>query len=262
VSPPRPPAATLVGWRALLATNGGSHLRNVSRVPGDTCQVCTTFVRDGYDRCYRCRTDALEFGGDLADLVVPLTYGVNGVTSGRLMYAYKSGQPGESWLPVTLLLRCGYYQHRDCIGRVVGRAVGPTVTVPSLRSGREGPHPLRTLADGARLTSDALTLAPTPVGLTLGRATGRGAFEVNDPLQVVGEHVVVLDDTWTSGGNAQSAALALRQAGASHVTVLVIARWINPGNGGDQVTVLERKYLGGREAYDSLRCPVTGGACP
>lgn len=36
--------------------------------------------------------------------------------------------------------------------------------------------------------------------------------------------VLLIDDTWTTGGNAQSAALALRAAGASKVAVMVIGR--------------------------------------
>jgi predicted amidophosphoribosyltransferase len=36
--------------------------------------------------------------------------------------------------------------------------------------------------------------------------------------------VLLIDDTWTTGGNAQSAALALRAAGAEKVAIVVIGR--------------------------------------
>jgi adenine/guanine phosphoribosyltransferase-like PRPP-binding protein len=36
--------------------------------------------------------------------------------------------------------------------------------------------------------------------------------------------VLLLDDTWTSGGTAQSAAVALKRAGARSVTVVVVGR--------------------------------------
>jgi orotate phosphoribosyltransferase len=36
--------------------------------------------------------------------------------------------------------------------------------------------------------------------------------------------VLLIDDTWTTGGNAQSAALALRAAGAAKVAAVVIGR--------------------------------------
>ena len=60
--------------------------------------------------------------------------------------------------------------------------------------------------------------------------------------------------------------LAARAAGAAHVSVLVVARWIEPG-----WAVLERErkidpetYLRGLSAgdYDPTICLWTGGACP
>lgn len=38
------------------------------------------------------------------------------------------------------------------------------------------------------------------------------------------QSVLLIDDTWTTGGNAQSAALALRSAGAVKVAIVVIGR--------------------------------------
>jgi adenine/guanine phosphoribosyltransferase-like PRPP-binding protein len=39
-----------------------------------------------------------------------------------------------------------------------------------------------------------------------------------------GPAVLLIDDTWTTGGNAQSAALALRAAGAAAIAIVVIGR--------------------------------------
>jgi adenine/guanine phosphoribosyltransferase-like PRPP-binding protein len=36
--------------------------------------------------------------------------------------------------------------------------------------------------------------------------------------------VLLIDDTWTTGGNAQSAALALCSAGAAKVAIVVVGR--------------------------------------
>jgi orotate phosphoribosyltransferase len=36
--------------------------------------------------------------------------------------------------------------------------------------------------------------------------------------------VLLIDDTWTTGGHAQSAAIALRDAGAAKVAVVVLGR--------------------------------------
>ena len=44
-----------------------------------------------------------------------------------------------------------------------------------------------------------------------------------------GETVLLIDDMWTSGASAQSAAAALLEAGAGTVAAIVIARHLNRG---------------------------------
>ena len=41
-------------------------------------------------------------------------------------------------------------------------------------------------------------------------------------------YMFLIDDTWTTGGHAQSAAYALREAGASNVALVVIGRHLQP----------------------------------
>jgi orotate phosphoribosyltransferase len=48
------------------------------------------------------------------------------------------------------------------------------------------------------------------------------------PRRLAGANVLLLDDTWTSGSSAQSAALALKLAGASRVAVVPLGRHVNP----------------------------------
>lgn len=57
-------------------------------------------------------------------------------------------------------------------------------------------------------------------------ANVRGAFAVQ-PLQATalrGQRVVLVDDVMTSGASLHAAALVLRQAGAAHITAIVLAR--------------------------------------
>jgi orotate phosphoribosyltransferase len=49
-----------------------------------------------------------------------------------------------------------------------------------------------------------------------------GRFRVPRPL--TGAVILLLDDTWTSGGTAQSAAVTLKRAGARSVAVVVLGR--------------------------------------
>jgi adenine/guanine phosphoribosyltransferase-like PRPP-binding protein len=71
-------------------------------------------------------------------------------------------------------------------------------------------------------------------------------------------HVLLIDDTWATGGHAQSAVLALRKAGAAQVSVLVVARWLKEDYGDNKRFIAE---LANRD-YDPSICPWTGGQCP
>jgi hypothetical protein len=69
-------------------------------------------------------------------------------------------------------------------------------------------------------------LAARPGGDTWARMLDPGRFRVPRPL--TGAAVLLLDDTWTSGGTAQSAAVALKRAGARSVAVVVLGRHLPP----------------------------------
>lgn len=48
-------------------------------------------------------------------------------------------------------------------------------------------------------------------------------------MPVDGKDVLLVDDTWTAGGHAQSAGAALKAAGARRVALVVIGRHIHRG---------------------------------
>ena len=58
--------------------------------------------------------------------------------------------------------------------------------------------------------------------------SGSGWLRVGSP--VAGESVLVVDDTWVSGGSAQSVAVALKMAGAARVVVVVLGRHVDPAD--------------------------------
>ena len=74
---------------------------------------------------------------------------------------------------------------------------------------------------------------------------------------LAGEHFLLVDDTWTTGGHVQSAAGALKRAGAGYVTTLVLARWIDPA--WDNTTAVIRDHL--NADFDPALCPFTGTIC-
>ncbi|WP_344850625.1 phosphoribosyltransferase [Kribbella ginsengisoli] len=77
---------------------------------------------------------------------------------------------------------------------------------------------------------------------------------------LTGHHVVLIDDTWVTGGHTQGAAVRLRNAGAARVTILVFARFLMT----NYPPTLEfiRKYDIPHPPYEITICPVTGGVCP
>ena len=229
-------------------------VRNVVREPWCTCRVCATPV-EGYPLCWRCRAHRRTAG--LADLVAPICYAVDGAESGALVRNFKNHpvrrERQRCAAVITELLGAATSLHTPCLGTVVGRQVSAAVAIPSLTS-RPGTHPIVAIVESLGLVDD-VRLRPT-LDARCDRVVDAQKFAVDGG--VTGQHVLVLDDVWTTGSNAQSAALALRRAGASAVSVIVAARWLNPRHPLSARFIRERLTL----SYNPLICPVTGHRCP
>ncbi|MCW2653596.1 MAG: hypothetical protein QOE41_4136 [Mycobacterium sp.] len=243
--------------RKALAAAAGGYLRNVVREPGVTCEVCTTPV-DGFARCWRCQQHQRIAG--VADVVAPLTYAIGGTQSATLLWHYKDDPVRKvrerHGLILNWLLYLAIWEHERCLGVMAGVPVSLRVAIPSL-SGRTGTHPFVTLARWMNAISPSIALVPRP-GALCDRVVTADKFVLEPGLRLDGQHVLVLDDTWTTGSNAQSAALALRRAGAERVSVLVVGRWLSPGYGATAAFISERL----QRDFDPDICPVTGAGCP
>lgn len=122
-------------------------------------------------------------------------------------------------------------QHEKHIAEAVGRPEFSIVTTVPGTHQREDSHPLEDIV-GAIVgqTKDryepllALGQGGTapPHTLTADRYRATRALQGNPA-------VLLVDDTWTTGGNAQSAALALYAAGAAKVAIVVIGRHFDRG---------------------------------
>jgi orotate phosphoribosyltransferase len=69
-----------------------------------------------------------------------------------------------------------------------------------------------------------VTVCPRPGGDPWARSLDVDRFRAGP--EATGAEVLLLDDTWASGASAQSAAVALKQAGARAVAVVVIGRHV------------------------------------
>ena len=190
--------------------------------PGQ-CRACRGPVQDGYARCFQCGLHAESAPGSLADVVVPVAYAPKGGHLARQLWQYKSGQAGAQ-RQLRMLLLVFLRDHGPCVWR--GAAMPPpshVAVVPSVR-GRPGPHPLAALV-APYLALPWAGLAVAAPGGPGGHDLDPGRFRATGPLP--GAAVLLLDDTWTSGGSAQAAAVALRAAGARHVAVVVLGRHLD-----------------------------------
>jgi hypothetical protein len=245
----------LARLRDSLVARAGGYLRNPVRLAKVTCAACAR-PSEGFQRCYQCRMHRYFDG--LADSTAIMTYAVAGQQSGYVMRGYKATpQPvDEHRLVVRLLAALGVTGHTTCAAALAGAPVTHWATVPSLPS-RPGEHPLHQIV-GPYAPGAEVVLAAAPAGrIQYPRDVSPGHFTVSEQL-APGSHVLLIDDTWVTGGHAQSAALALRRAGAARISLLVIARWMtrDTRTGAQFLRDLEPRD------YDPATCPWTGTACP
>jgi hypothetical protein len=213
------------------------------------CEVCRGPVRPGFARCYQCgRHDRLGHGL-LADAVVPISYAVKGTAFADDLWRYKCARApaASAQASVLALLLAFLADHGACVWRDAGMPPPGCLAVVPTGSGRRDPHPL------LRLVHPLLRLPICPLAIRPGRQ-GRDL----DPDRfrtgqiAAAASVLLLDDTWVSGASAQSAAAALKQAGARHVAVVVVGRHVNPDD------LAARSLLAGLAParYDPSTCAV------
>jgi hypothetical protein len=173
-------------------------------------------------------------GGLLADAVAPVGYAVRGGQLAADLRRYKSehGLPAEAAAAAARLrdLLAGFLAaHGEAVWAAAGMAAGPTAVaiVPS-GQGRPGTHPLAAIVRAC--VPPPLPLAALGVDPAAVHDRGVNPRWVRVSATVAGADMLVIDDTWVSGGSAQSAAAALKLAGARRVAIVVLGRHLNPGH--------------------------------
>jgi hypothetical protein len=213
----------------------------VRSIESVTCRTCRGPTPVGLARCYQCDLARSQAGELLADVVAPIAYAVRG---GRLavdLWRYKSDRvdAAESAARLRATLAAYLADHGESVWRAAGMAWPPTVAavVPSGR-GRPGGHPLPGLVRSC-LDVPLIGLSVAPEEAAHVRGVDPRWLRVDGP--VAGADVLVVDDTWVSGGSAQSAAVALKLAGARRVAIIVLGRHVNPDD------PRSAQFLGGNE---------------
>jgi hypothetical protein len=173
-------------------------------------------------------------GALLADVVAPVAYAVKGGRLASNLWRYKSGMPGaaEAGAQLAAMLAVYLREHGDQVWRAAGMAAAPALAaaVPS-GQGRPGPHPLLGIvASCVDVLIVPLAAAPGAAARARGLADGVAVGWLTVGRAVAGTDVLLVDDTWVSGASAQSAAAALKAAGARRVALVVLGRHVDPAD--------------------------------
>lgn len=207
---------------------------------GGVCSHCLTFTA-GYDTCYRCSRSPRAVGA-----VLPISYSVHRGQLHTALRRYKDAPQSTSrrfTLELAAVLWRFLDRHERCLaGRVGAPAFEIVTTVPSTTPERDATHPLhRIVGSLVGHTHDRYEQLLVPSGVEVDTRSF-------DPRRYVaarrleGESVLLIDDTWTTGANVESAAVVLREAGTGRIGAVVIGRHIHEdwGNNAERLKALPR----------------------
>ena len=199
------------------------------------CAICWTAIEPQYPYCFPCMTATRDFGcPQLANVVVPIALAVKREQLAHELWHYKYDSDARVRETLTIRLAAVLWRFLGVHEAHVATAItipqfDVVTTVPGTKA-REDEHPLiRIVGTLVGQTRDRYRplLTGGPSATVEGRAVLRDRYQpTNQAAQVLADHpnVLLIDDTWTTGGRAQSAILALRAGGAAKVGVVVIGR--------------------------------------
>jgi predicted amidophosphoribosyltransferase len=214
------------------------------------CEVCLNLT-DDYALCYAC-----AHGTRRLDAVVPISYSIAREQLHHALASYKR-LDGEIARRLQAELAAVLWRflasHEPCVAKAAGlrKQFDLVTTVPSGDRSRDDRHPLR------RVVSELVTPTRDRHERLLHRSPDPiepREFDENKFIpqrELHGEAVLLIDDTWTTGASAQSAAAALKAAGAGRVAAVVIGRHLNR-----EWHENDRRLRGISRPFDWDRCVV------
>lgn len=237
----------LAAWRTRIGT-----------VPGPADWVCPRCCGPRYPRfsyCYGCARLFSSAPVALQDRVASITSCLEESAWYSQLLSYKTNSQ-DPWPLLGGLVTRFATVHAKKLAALLGGAPTATTVVPSKRGRPMAEQPLYRLLGAALSASSNPLPAPTMLLEHNGAAVPRqtytpGAFRIPQGQRVRSARVVLVEDSWTSGATAVSAAGALLEGGAQQVVILPIARLIKASFWGN-----EHPYLKAMQApYDITHWP-------
>lgn len=245
----------------LIVREYGSYLHNVRPGASGLCPICAAPVSEGYTRCWPCSQAGppglIGRSRLFADRIAFMTYAVERGQAYSVLRGYKMPAVQDRyWTAAATWVVWFLNRHATCAHHLAGRSNGGWMwaTVPSVRSGRSGEHPLHRIV-GHVWGADHAEARLSRVEGTQGQGRGYDPSKfIAEPVPS-GSHVILIDDSWTTGSNVQSAATALKAAGADQVSAMVLGRLLRD----DWEPTREFIANGGlRSPFDPSACPWAG----
>jgi hypothetical protein len=172
----------------------------------------------------------------MLDVVAPITYSEHLGQMHTALRSYKEPGPVQvqryAMVRLASILWLFLEQHERCIAAAAGARAehfDVVVTVPSSTAERDDRRGnLRWIAStGCGATADRYQRVLKPTDrVPAGRDFDSDRYTAVAPVD--GSDVLLVDDTWATGGHAQSAGAAIRAAQARTVGLVVIGRHIRP----------------------------------
>lgn len=225
----------------------------VPRIADGICMHCHGCPNPGWSLCWSCDTVEKQLTRP-CHLVVPISLYQLGHQLHHQLRNYKSdpSEMSRDFLVKTAAI-LGYFLqlHAPCIEQAAG---GPWDTITSVPSStdREGEHPLvraiKLLPDVRDAYEPLLERGSVQITHTIASDEG---FR---PLRSLsGERILLVDDTFTSGARAQSAASVLNKAGGTVAAILPIGRVISPSYSPTSTEYWKKQNA---RLYDFARCSI------
>jgi predicted amidophosphoribosyltransferase len=203
-------------------------MRNPPLPRAGVCPVCKMLYDPGYPTCISCHRQP-----DNLDAFLPITYSVHAGQMHEALRDYKDN-PYEDvrryhGMRLIAILWRFIEQHEPCVARATGvDAFDLVATVPSkTHENDRNRRGLRSIVGiGCLPTADRRKQVLSPADPPeLERIYSEDRYIAGPEAE--GQRVLLIDDTWTTGASMQSAAFALRRAGALNVAGVAIGRHLH-----------------------------------